>query len=254
MLPARPGAGIVAVQQSELTLLHPAVNRQSIVLDDVHGHLDEIEFTADLDHLAASKETFKFAPLNLCGFTGQACPDVVLRQLVGGLGILRVWGLRIGFGKVAHALSIQHVQDRLNNMPERKRSRRLGPDRSHYLNHRAAVDPFVTRDGSIITELMHPSSHAVERCSIAEAQVDPGQSTLLHRHPITEEVYHVLDGAGLMTLGHDQFAVVPGDIIRIAPGQPHKIQATSEAPLRFLCTCVPAYSDEDTEILHDAAV
>lgn len=137
-------------------------------------------------------------------------------------------------------------------MPERKPSRRLGPNRRHYLNHRANVEPFVTRDGSIISELMHPSHHAVERCSVAEAQVDPDQETILHRHSIAEEVYHIIEGAGLMTLGHDRFAVVPGDIIRIAPGVPHKIKTTSTLPMRLLCICVPAYSDEDTEIVHES--
>jgi len=138
-------------------------------------------------------------------------------------------------------------------MSQRKPSRRKAPDRGHYLNHRANVEPFVTRDGSIISELMHPSSHSVERCSVAEAQVDPHQETILHRHPISEEVYHILGGSGVMTLGHDRFAVVPGDTIRIAPGLPHKIRATSEGPLRLLCICVPAYSDEDTEIVHETS-
>ena len=122
-------------------------------------------------------------------------------------------------------------------------------DRSPYLNHRSEVASIVAPDGSAIRELLHPTHHAIERMSIAEAEVAPGQSTRLHRHPVAEEVYHVLDGAGILQLGDERIAVVPGDIIRIAPNQPHRIEAKSDGPLRFLCICQPAYRDEDTEFL-----
>ncbi|MCL7744222.1 cupin domain-containing protein [Guyparkeria hydrothermalis] len=130
-------------------------------------------------------------------------------------------------------------------------SRRRTPavDRSPYLNHRSAVEPIDAPDGSTVRELLHPTHHAIERMSIAEAEVAPGQRTRLHRHPLAEEVYHILDGAGVLQLGEERIAVVPGDIIRIAPQQAHRIEAKSETPLRFLCICQPAYRDEDTEFL-----
>ncbi len=122
-------------------------------------------------------------------------------------------------------------------------------DRSAYLNHRSKTPVINVPDGSRVRELMHPARHAIKRMSIAEAEVEPGCPTRLHRHAVAEEVYHILDGAGVMQLGEDRFAVVPGDIIRIAPGQSHRIEAHSEGPLRFLCICQPAYRDEDTELV-----
>ncbi|MFO7809218.1 cupin domain-containing protein [Guyparkeria sp.] len=127
--------------------------------------------------------------------------------------------------------------------------RRSEPDRSSYLNHRSHVEPITAPDGSAVRELLHPCRQAIERMSVAEATVEPGRSTRLHRHPIAEEIYQILDGAGLLELGDEHLAVVPGDTIRIAPGQPHRIEARSDAPLRLLCICQPAYSDEDTEFL-----
>ena len=129
------------------------------------------------------------------------------------------------------------------------RRRTPAVDRSPYLNHRSDVEPIHAPDGSSVRELLHPEHHAVERMSIAEAEVQPGQATRLHRHPVAEEVYHVLDGAGVLQLADERIAVVPGDIIHIAPDQPHRIEAKSETPLRFLCICQPAYRDEDTEFL-----
>lgn len=111
------------------------------------------------------------------------------------------------------------------------------------------VAPYITKDGSEIRELLHPSLHAVRRQSLAEAVVPPGVATLLHRHEITEEIYHVTRGCGLMTLGSERFPVAVGDSIAIAPGTPHRIENTGSEALHILCCCAPAYSHEDTVLL-----
>ncbi|MCX7164265.1 MAG: cupin domain-containing protein [Betaproteobacteria bacterium] len=116
----------------------------------------------------------------------------------------------------------------------------------------ADAAPYVTRDGSTIRELMHPSLHGNRLQSLAEATVEAGTRTHLHRHALTEELYHVSAGSGLMTLGDSCFPVVAGDTILIAPGTPHRVEATGSGPLRILCCCSPPYSHEDTELLEDA--
>lgn len=117
----------------------------------------------------------------------------------------------------------------------------------------AAVTPYITRDGSQIRELMHPAMHGNHAQSLAEAIVAPGEKTQLHRHHVTEEIYHITDGAGRMTLGADIFAVQPGDTVCIAPGIVHCIENTGAAPLRILCACAPAYTHEDTELVAEPA-
>lgn len=111
------------------------------------------------------------------------------------------------------------------------------------------VVPYITKDGSEIRELLHPSQHAVRHQSLAEAVVPPGISTLLHRHALTEEIYHITQGSGLMTLGDKRLAVTTGDSIAIPPGTPHCIENTGQAALHILCCCAPAYSHADTELL-----
>lgn len=111
------------------------------------------------------------------------------------------------------------------------------------------IDAFITKDGSTIRELMHPASHASRAQSLAEASVAPGAVTALHRHRVSEELYHILAGRGVMTLGSDAFEVTAGDTICIAPGVAHRIRNVGTTALRFLCSCAPAYSDADTEIL-----
>ena len=79
--------------------------------------------------------------------------------------------------------------------------------------------------------------------------VAPGSKTALHRHRLTEELYHVVEGSAMMTLGHETFALQPGDTVCIAPGTAHCIENTGAVPLRILCCCAPAYSHDDTELL-----
>jgi mannose-6-phosphate isomerase-like protein (cupin superfamily) len=117
----------------------------------------------------------------------------------------------------------------------------------------ADISPYITRDASEIRELMHPQLHGNERQSLAEALIPAGERTLLHRHAVTEELYHITSGSGLMTLGEQRFAVAPGDTVLIPPGTPHCIEASGEQPLRLLCCCSPAYSHDDTELLQFGA-
>jgi mannose-6-phosphate isomerase-like protein (cupin superfamily) len=116
----------------------------------------------------------------------------------------------------------------------------------------ASVAPYITKDGSQIRELMHPAHHAGHgnrAQSFAEAIVEPGAKTALHRHHVTEEIYHLTQGAGRMTLGGQQFAVAAGDTICIAPGTAHCIECVGGVALKILCACSPAYAHEDTELL-----
>ncbi len=113
------------------------------------------------------------------------------------------------------------------------------------------VVPYLTKDGSEIRELMHPAVHGNAAQSLAEATVPPGTKTLLHRHHLTEELYHITAGEGRMTLGGETFLVRVGDTVCIRPGTAHCIEAVGSEPLRLLCCCAPAYRHEDTELLTD---
>ncbi|EMG36243.1 mannose-6-phosphate isomerase [Desulfocurvibacter africanus PCS] len=113
---------------------------------------------------------------------------------------------------------------------------------------RDQVEPYRTKDGSTVRELMHPSVHAgVRNQSLAEAVVQPGAKTLVHRHAKSEELYHVLSGQGVMLLAGERFAVNPGDTVLIPPGTPHGLDNPGPDDLIILCCCAPAYSHEDTE-------
>ncbi len=113
----------------------------------------------------------------------------------------------------------------------------------------AEISPYVTKDGSEIRELMHPAIHGNAKQSLAEATVQPGRTTLLHRHRATEELYYIVEGEGAMQLGDDRFGVSAGDTVCIPPGTAHCIENTGSGALRILCACSPAYAHENTQLL-----
>ena len=108
------------------------------------------------------------------------------------------------------------------------------------------VEPFVTKDGSRIRELAGRVSLPAANQSLAEATVPEGAETDEHYHRVTEELYFFTAGAGRLKLGDDVRDVTAGDCAVIPPGTLHKLWNTGDGPLKLLCCCAPAYSDEDT--------
>jgi len=49
------------------------------------------------------------------------------------------------------------------------------------------IESFITKDKSVIRELMHPDSHGNTNQSLAEAIIPAGEETLLHKHNKSEE-------------------------------------------------------------------
>ncbi|HXY17717.1 MAG TPA: cupin domain-containing protein [Gaiellaceae bacterium] len=105
---------------------------------------------------------------------------------------------------------------------------------------RASLEPFTTKDGSTIREYLHTGSQ-----SLAEASLEPGQSTERHHHRRSEEIYLIVAGGGAMEIDGDVRQVAPGDAILIPAGSWHTLIA-GEAGARLLCCCVPPYSHDDT--------
>ena len=102
------------------------------------------------------------------------------------------------------------------------------------------LEPFTTKDGSTIREYLHSPAQ-----SLAEATLEPGQSTMRHYHALSEEIYLLIGGAGTMEIDGEAREVAEGDAILIPPGAWHELLAGSEG-VRLLCCCVPPYSHDDT--------
>src|SRR2546427_1564526 len=90
----------------------------------------------------------------------------------------------------------------------------------------ADMQPFVTKDGSEIRELLAHRNSAIRNQSLAEARLPVGASTQEHYHPKAEEIYYITRGAARIRIEGETCDVKPGDAIAIPPGQRHKLWNT----------------------------
>jgi mannose-6-phosphate isomerase-like protein (cupin superfamily) len=117
-------------------------------------------------------------------------------------------------------------------------------------SRREQLEPYVTRDGSTIREWAGPGYAAeASGLSLAEATVPPGGATIEHLHRLSEELYLVTAGAGLLRVGDEERRIEVGDCAAIAPGTAHKLFNDGEVDLIVVCACAPPYSHEDTVLL-----
>lgn len=110
----------------------------------------------------------------------------------------------------------------------------------------AEAEPFTTKDGSTIRELLGIPTAPVRNQSLAEATLVAGQATDRHYHRVAEEIYFITEGSGLMEVDGVQRRVAPGDAILIPPGAWHRLTADSDTVVKLLCCCAPAYTHDDT--------
>ena len=116
-----------------------------------------------------------------------------------------------------------------------------------------AAAEYYTAERCYINELSNISDDA--DVSIAQARVQPGVATRLHRlHGITER-YVILAGTGNVEVGNLYAQYVgPGDVVLIPPGCPQRITNTGMSDLLFLAICSPrfqqaAYEDIDQDLV-----
>lgn len=111
-----------------------------------------------------------------------------------------------------------------------------------------AAQPFITKDGSEIRELLAHRNSVIRNQSLAEARVPVGGSTQEHYHIKAEEIYFITAGQGRMRIEAELAEVKPGDAVAIPPGRKHKLWNTGSETLKLLCCCSPAYEHGDTII------
>jgi mannose-6-phosphate isomerase-like protein (cupin superfamily) len=106
---------------------------------------------------------------------------------------------------------------------------------------------FPTRERLHITERLNdPAAPAL---SLADARVEPGVTTELHKLTV-DEWYVIHVGSGLMEVGGGTaFAVRQGDTVIIPAGTSQRISNTGKDDLQFQCICMPRFTPDSYEAL-----
>jgi mannose-6-phosphate isomerase-like protein (cupin superfamily) len=98
-----------------------------------------------------------------------------------------------------------------------------------------------TPHGSTIRPLIDRTTAPITQCSLAEETLPPGASVTPHHHAVLEEIYYILSGAGVMTVGAEQRVVGAGDAIYIPKNQRHTLTNTGAQDMKILLVCGPAF-------------
>src|SRR5450755_4685770 len=77
-----------------------------------------------------------------------------------------------------------------------------------------------------------PRTSNAEHLTTTPAVIQPGGAQRIHSHR-PEQVYIILEGAGLMTVRDETERVSPGDCIFIPSGQPHGLKNDGDVTLRY---------------------
>ena len=67
-----------------------------------------------------------------------------------------------------------------------------------------------------------------------ESWLQPGSSYGEHGHQGDEEIYYIIDGAGLMRVDGEEETVGPGDAILTKSGSRHSLRNVGQTPLKVL--------------------
>ena len=102
-----------------------------------------------------------------------------------------------------------------------------------------------TPHGSAIRPLIDRTTSAITQCSLAEETLPPGCAVTPHRHREIEEIYYVVSGRGLMTVGDETREVSAGDAIYVPRDHRHSLRNTGSEPIRLVLVCGPAFFYED---------
>lgn len=64
-----------------------------------------------------------------------------------------------------------------------------------------------------------------------------------HAHKVQEQIYYVLEGEGVLTVGEERHLMRPHDYVYLPPGVPHSFTNTGTAGLVFFVVTTPAHDE-----------
>ena len=93
--------------------------------------------------------------------------------------------------------------------------------------------------GALSKPLVNPENAGARHLDYRISMYQPMACVKGHKHKVQEQIYHVLDGEGLMEIGAERRVVRKHDVIFLPPGIEHSIQNSGLCDLVFLVITSP---------------
>ncbi len=102
---------------------------------------------------------------------------------------------------------------------------------------------FLAGDKTHLREILHPHKDTSVKIgySIAHARLSVGESSLPHRLA-GSEVYHILEGEGIIHIDRQSIIIKKGDTIYVPPQSSQFVNNTGSTDLIFICIVEPAWT------------
>jgi mannose-6-phosphate isomerase-like protein (cupin superfamily) len=97
--------------------------------------------------------------------------------------------------------------------------------------------------GALSKPLVMPETAKSGHIDYRISMYQPMAHVARHRHAVQEQVYHVLEGEGLMEIDGQNYLVRKHDVIYLPPGVEHMISNTGLVDLVFLVVTSPVTDD-----------
>ncbi|HTY66781.1 MAG TPA: cupin domain-containing protein [Alphaproteobacteria bacterium] len=97
--------------------------------------------------------------------------------------------------------------------------------------------------GALSKLLVHPETTGSRQVDHRISTYQPKAYVAPHTHTVQEQVYHVLEGEGLMEIAGQKQVVRRHDVIFIPPGVEHALYNTGLGALTFIVVTAPVSDD-----------
>ncbi len=81
--------------------------------------------------------------------------------------------------------------------------------------------------------------------AIYDTSLEPGHFIEIHFHTDLEELYYVLSGYGIISIGDEKQEISRNDVVYIPKLAPHTLLNSGNVPLRFITVSVKAKMDKE---------
>jgi mannose-6-phosphate isomerase-like protein (cupin superfamily) len=99
--------------------------------------------------------------------------------------------------------------------------------------------------GALSKPLVMPETAGARHLDYRISMYQPMAYVELHKHAVQEQIYHVLEGEGLMEIAGKRHVVRKHDVIFLPPGVEHSIANSGLGDLIFLVVTSPTTDQDD---------
>jgi mannose-6-phosphate isomerase-like protein (cupin superfamily) len=105
--------------------------------------------------------------------------------------------------------------------------------------------PRYVRDEGITSYLLaSPVTSRATYLTTSQVEIEPGGEQRVHSHAL-EQVYYIVEGEGMMTVGDERAHVGPGDCVFVPAGKPHGLKNEGGVLLKYFSAAAPSFNGQE---------